>query len=172
MVHFSHCLIFFGTVFISRFKRKAAGGRLSLASLINCSIIEKISTDLSDAIFVPVYKNLSKKHAANYRPIGMQKNLARLTEKYICQQFIKSLKKRKIFGEHIHGFWANHSCESQCYFYSRGFDCQHEKVGTLWSCATKEAAGRKRKQRMPPACQLVNFSMKSKDVLENPIMIH
>ena len=84
-----------------------------LTHMINRSIIEKkISTDWLDVIFVPVHKKQSKKQASNYRPIGMQRILARLTEKYICNQFIKSLEKRKIFGEHIHGFRANHSCES------------------------------------------------------------
>ena len=84
-----------------------------LTMLINQSIKEKkISSNWSDVIFIPVHKKQSKKNAANYRPIGMQRILARLTERYICQQFIKSLERRKIFGDHIHGFRANHSCET------------------------------------------------------------
>ena len=59
-----------------------------------------------------IMMGVSKKDASNYRPIGMQRILARLMEWYICMLFIKLLERRKIFGDYIHGFFAKHSCES------------------------------------------------------------
>ena len=76
-----------------------------LQILITQSIrLGKVSSDWEEVLFVPVHKKSDKKVTTNYRPVGMQKILSRITEKYVCKFFVKILEEKKIFHENLHGF--------------------------------------------------------------------
>ena len=76
-----------------------------LQILITQSIrLGKVSTDWEEVLFVPVHKKSDKKVTSNYRPVGMQKILSRVTEKYVCKVFVKILEEKEIFHDNLHGF--------------------------------------------------------------------
>ena len=61
-------------------------------------------SELKKSLVIPIYKSGDQKMIANYRPITLISNFAKIIEKIVKNKFVKYLEKNKIISENQFGF--------------------------------------------------------------------
>ena len=88
--------------------------RVRLRSIFEHSIqTGKLPDEWVEANVAPVFKKGDRYTASNYRPIFLTCVYAKLLEHIICKSIMTHLTKNELSTPVLHGFCAEHSCESQ-----------------------------------------------------------
>ena len=97
----------------TKYRKIAPAVALSLAKVINCSIINSICpAQLKLVRVTPIYKQGSKTDLDNYRPISVLPVISKILEKHVCKHSIAFLTNHDLLYKCQSGFRANHSCET------------------------------------------------------------
>ena len=73
----------------------------------------ELTTDLTQANVVPIFKKGSKLQAVNYRPVSLTCITCKLFEHLISKYILAHLEDHKILTDLQHGFRSGRSCKTQ-----------------------------------------------------------